>query len=117
MRISEPALEHVDNHFTPIRTEAFQPSHPLLRWAELARCAADCLRHQRLGEIEGLRNECTRLREEYAQMRRTLLSKLSAEDVNLTAATLHLHIVQEGEQLCVELRRLLGSMRQFHEQQ
>ena len=114
VRISEPALEHVDNHFTPIRTEAFQPSHPLQRWAELA---ADCLRHQRLGEIEGLRNECTRLREEYAQMRRTLLSKLSAEDVNLTAATLHLHIVQEGEQLCVELRRLLGSMRQFHEQQ
>ena len=117
VRISEPALEHVDNHFTPIRTEAFQPSHPLQRWAELARCAADCLRHQRLGEIEGLRNECTRLREEYAQMRRTLLSKLSAEDVNLTAATLHLHIVQEGEQLCVELRRLLGSMRQFREQQ
>ena len=50
-------------------------------------------------------------------MRRTLLSKLSAEDVNLTAATLHLHIVQEGEQLCVELRQLLGSMRQFREQQ
>ena len=117
VRISEPALEHVDNHFTPLQEGGFQSAHPLLHWGELARQAADCLRHQRIGEFEGLRNECQQLREEFIRLRNTLLSELSAKDVNLTAATLHLHLVQEGEQLCVELRRLLGSMRQFREQQ
>ena len=45
VRISEPALEHVDNHFTPLQEGGFQSAHPLLHWGELGRQVADCLRH------------------------------------------------------------------------
>ena len=117
-RINEPVREHVDNHFSPIpETEAEGFVRLRNRWTELMTKAAETLRHQRLDEVESLRDECAQLREDIARMRRTTILQLQQPHVNLTSATLFLHLVQETEQLTVELRRLLKCMRNFHELQ
>lgn len=116
IRINEPAREHVDNHFQPLTPEETAALLPLTRrWCDLARRAADCLRHQQTEAIEPLRMECQQLREDFAGLRRTSIERLGQKEVNLTTATLLLHILQETEQLNVELRRLLKCIRHFHE--
>lgn len=116
-RINEPAREHVDNHFTPLAAEDAATFRPLLNsWVGLAQNAADCLRHLRVADIEPLREECQTLREELARLRRESTLQLQQSDVNLTTATLFLHLIQEMEQLTVELRRLLKCIRHYREQ-
>ena len=85
------------------------------KFRNLAERAVEALRMQRVSEIEPLRSECDALRNEVIALRRAFIKAMHAEDVNLTSATLYLHTVQETEQIIVELRRLLKSVRHFHE--
>ena len=116
LRVNEPALEHVDNNFTPIPAADIQAYMPIRdKFRNLAERAVEALRMQRVSEIEPLRSECDALRNEVIALRRAFIKAMHAEDVNLTSATLYLHTVQETEQIIVELRRLLKSVRHFHE--
>ncbi len=116
MRINDPAREHVDNHFTPISKEKANEftilSHNL---SELMERAAEELKNQRMENIGQFREDCDTLRYQLRDLRHKTLVELQTSSVNLTSKTLLLHMIQESEQLCSEVRMLLKSVRRFRE--
>lgn len=116
LRINEPAREHVDNNFSPIDKADIAAYTPFRnKFKNLAERAVELLRQQNVSEIEALREEFDVLRDELVALRRNFIKSMQREDVNLTTATLYLHTLQETEQIVVELRNLLRSVRHFHE--
>ncbi len=117
LRICEPAREHVENHFTPVdREQAGRYRDILQRLLGLMERAADNLRNCRYADYEEIRRECVTLREEFSALRSKLLRDLQSNaDANLSAMTLLLHVVQETELICAEVRRVFKSVRRFSE--
>ncbi len=116
MRINDPALEHVDNHFTPISQAKAQEYAALShRLSDIMERAAENLRNQRIEENEQLRDECNALRHELKDMRNNVLVELQTKSANMTSKTLLLHLIQETEQLCSEVSMLLKSVRKIRE--
>ncbi len=115
-RINEPAREHVDNHFTPIEAiEAEQYSHWCHALTDVMEQSAELLRNHQVDECEPLRNRCDEVRRGLAAMRDKVLLELQTPGVNITTKTLLLHVVQETEQICIEMKVLLKSVRRFKE--
>ncbi len=116
MRINEPAREHVDNHFTPISSEKAKMfsafSH---RLADIMEQAAENFKNQSMEGTMQLREECETLRHQLRDFRHKVLVELQTSSVNMTSKTLLLHLIQETEQLCSEVRMLLKTVRRFHE--
>ena len=78
--------------------------------------AADNLRNCRYADYEEIRRECVTLREEFSVFRGKLLRELQNNtETNLAAMTLLLHVVQETELICAEVRRVFKSVRRFSE--
>ena len=48
-------------------------------------------------------------------LRKEVLVQAQTSETNLTPATLFLHVVQETEQLCIEVRHILKSTYRFTE--
>lgn len=116
LRISEPAREHVDNNFTPIdATYAERFRIVRRRLLQVMNETAVRLREGNLSENETLRVECTNIRKELSVLRKEVLVQTQTSDTNLTPATLFLHVVQETEQLCIEVRHILKSTYRFTE--
>lgn len=116
IRINEPAREHVDNHFTPIEAAQAKRFCQLRdRVIGVMERAAANLRDLRLTDNAQLREECVTIREEIAAFRNSVIMEMQQNGTNLTSATLLLHIVQEMEQICVEIRVMLKSVRRFNE--
>ena len=114
IRINEPAKEHVDNHFTPIdRLEAEQFSKISKQLTNIIMQAAENLREQRIEDNETLREECEMIRGKFNELRDIVLVKIQRPDINITSETLLLHIIQESEQLCIEIRHLLKLTKRF----
>ena len=114
IRINEPAKEHVDNHFTPIdRLEAEQFSKISKQLTNIIMQAAENLREQRIEDNETLREECEMIRGKFNELRDIVLVKIQRPDINITSETLLLHIIQESEQLCIEIRQLLKLTKRF----
>ena len=114
IRINEPAKEHVDNHFTPIdRLETEQFSKISKQLTNIIMQAAENLREQRIEDNETLREECEMIRGEFNELRDIVLVKIQRPDINITSETLLLHIIQESEQLCIEIRQLLKLTKRF----
>lgn len=114
LRISEPAREHVDNNFTPIDAmyaERFRTVREQL--LKVMNETAVRLREGNLHENEALRVECTNIRKELSVLRKEVLVEAQTSETNLTPATLFLHVVQETEQLCIEVRHILKSTHRF----
>lgn len=116
MRIAEPAYEHVDNHFTPV------PAAEAARYREL-REEVDLLLADLAGRLRDsgptdavtflarsrkLQERCRRLSDETGVA-------MQSSDVNLTAAALLLHIVQETEQLLGQTDAIIDNMCRYHE--
>ncbi len=116
MRINDPAREHVDNNFTPISQEKAKVfaafSHQL---SDIMECAAENLKKQRAEDNEQFREDCETLRHQLSDMRHKVLVELQTSSVNMTSKTLLLHLIQETEQLCSDVRMLLKTVRRFHE--
>lgn len=114
IRINEPAKEHVDNHFTPIdRLETEQFSKISKQLTNIIMQAAENLREQRIEDNETLREECEMIRGKFNELRDIVLVKIQRPDINITSETLLLHIIQESEQLCIEIRQLLKLTKRF----
>ena len=114
IRINEPAKEHVDNHFTPIdRLETEQFSKISKQLTNIIMQAAENLREQRIEDNETLREECEMIRGKFNELRDIVLVKIQRPDINITSETLLLHIIQESEQLCIEIRHLLKLTKRF----
>ena len=58
---------------------------------------------------------CREMQHELARMEHDVTRDIQATDLNLTAVTLLLHLVQEMQQLCVQLRLLLRASCHYHE--
>ena len=116
IRINEPACEHVDNHFTPIAQEHGKRFLELRdRLVATMETAATNLRELRVGDNEPLRVELLNIREDFKKFRNEVLVELQGSGVNMTAATLLLHAIQETEQIILEVRHLLKRCRKFQE--
>lgn len=116
LRINEPAREHVDNHFTPVASEeAERYAHLRNQLTDIMLQAADNLKSARYEDNEALRERADKLRTDLSDFRVQILVKLQTPAVNLTSSTLLLHVVQETEQIVVEVRVLLKSIKKFHE--
>ena len=116
IRINEPACEHVDNHFTPIAQEHGKRFIELRnRLVATMETAATNLRELRVGDNEPLRVELLNIREDFKKFRNEVLVELQGSGVNMTAATLLLHAIQETEQIILEVRHLLKRCRKFQE--
>ena len=116
LRISEPAREHVDNNFTPIDAKYAERFRTVReRLLQVMNETAARLRVGNLSENEALRVECTNIRKELSVLRKEVLVQAQTSETNLTPATLFLHVVQETEQLCIEVRHILKSTYRFTE--
>ena len=116
LRISEPAREHVDNHFTPIPEAKVERYVPLRnRLALLMEEGSRNLEAMRVTDNAAVIDQLKELHEEFSAFRKEIIIEIQTSDENLTAMTLLLHIVQETEQLLVETRLLLRSCCKFHE--
>lgn len=116
IRINEPAKEHIDNHFTPIdKEEAEHFTKISNQLTYVMKQAAENLHNQRIVENEALRDECESIRKKLNELRDIVLVKIQNPDVNLTSETLLLHVIQETEQLCIEIRLLLKMTKHFKE--
>lgn len=116
LRISEPAREHVDNHFTPISKEHAARYIPLRnRLQTLMEEAAANLEAMRVADNAAIVDQLRELQEDIAALRRDITIEIQTSDENITPAALLLHLIQETEQLVIETRLLLRSCCKFHE--
>lgn len=116
IRITDPAREHVDNHFTPISAEMAERYCKVRgRVVELMTDAATNLRNTRSENNDLLPKQCEALREDIFRFYQDISVLIQTTDTNLTAATLLQHIVQETEQLVLELEKLLHALKAYRE--
>ena len=132
LRIADPALEHVDNHFPAIDAATLENFDRLrMKLAELMKQAIEelnkmhyedpmaeldeiySLHDARVKRVEGLRLHIDQLRNELNMLRRNVLIDMQQPDTNITSTTLIIHIIQETELLAKELRSLLKSCSHF----
>ena len=132
LRIADPALEHVDNHFPAIDAATLENFDRLrMKLAELMKQAIEelnkmhyedpmaeldeiySLHDARVKRVEGLRLNIDQLRNELNMLRRNVLIDMQQPDTNITSTTLIIHIIQETELLAKELRSLLKSCSHF----
>lgn len=115
-RINEPALEHVDNHFTPIPSASLESfAHLAASLSSLMEETAEALRHQRFDDIDSLMDKAEALKSQIKGLRSDVLTAIQSQRSNLNAQTLLLHLIQETEQLCVEFRLTLKGLQRFHQ--
>lgn len=116
LRMAEPAAEHVDNHFTPIdELHAERLASMRSRLCALIEQAAANLHAGRTSDNATVAENCREMQHELARMEHDVTRDIQATDLNLTAVTLLLHLVQEMQQLCVQLRLLLRASCHYHE--
>lgn len=118
MRINEPALEHVDNNFTPVDTTY------ALRFCELRNqliermdMIAASFRAEQTQDYLAHKEACDQLCDQFRSFRHEVLDRVqdSQNEVNLTTANLFLHVIQETEQVTRELRSILDNLRRYYE--
>ena len=116
LRMAEPAAEHVDNHYTPIdELHAERLASMRSRLCALIEQAAANLHAGRTSDNATVAENCREMQHELARMEHDVTRDIQATDLNLTAVTLLLHLVQEMQQLCVQLRLLLRASCHYHE--
>ena len=107
LRLIEPALDHVDNNFTPIGKEDMQRYVSLrLRAIKAMEEVATNLRHLNFSENDKLRATFSQIREDLRTFRHEVLVNMHHDDSNLSTLTLLLHVIQETEQICAEMTEL-----------
>jgi hypothetical protein len=104
VRLTEPALDHVDNNFTPISQPQRERYLGLrLRTEEAIGQVADNLRTLRFESNDRMRAVFENIREDLRTFRHEVLVDMHAEEANLSTLTLLLHVIQETEQICAEM--------------
>lgn len=113
-RIIEPCREHVANNFTPpcsLYADRFQ-SYSKLIILQLQR-AAQMLHVQDLSQADALREDAAQLYRQLSLFHKTIIDNMQAEQMNIEAMSLLLHLVQESQELLRELRHVSRGMKRF----
>ena len=107
LRLAEPALDHVDNNFTPIEKEDMQRYVSLrLRATKAMEEVATNLRLLKFADNDKLRAKFEQIREDLRTFRHEVLINMQKDETNLSTLTLLLHVIQETEQICAEMTDL-----------
>ena len=116
VRIADPALEHVDNNFSPVdHTDAEYVRYLRGKLVILMNETAGNFAALNLADGDEIRAECKALRNEISEFRNKIMVEIQTHDKNITSTTLVLHMLQEIEQIAVETRRIIMEMRKFAE--
>ena len=104
VRLTEPALDHVDNNFTPISKKERERYLGLRqRTEEAMQQVAGNLRALNFAGNDKMRAVFETIREDLRTFRHEVLVDMQAEEANLSTLTLLLHVIQETEQICAEM--------------
>ncbi len=107
LRLTEPALDHVDNNFTPIGKEDMQRYVSLrLRAIKAMEEVATNLRLLNFADNDQLRVTFEQIREDLRSFRHEVLVNMQKNETNLSTLTLLVHVIQETEQICAEMTDL-----------
>ncbi len=107
LRLTEPALDHVDNNFTPIDKEDMQRYVSLrLRAIKAMEEVATNLRLLNFADNDKLRVTFEQIREDLRTFRHEVLVNMQKDGTNLSTLTLLVHVIQETEQICAEMTDL-----------
>lgn len=107
LRLTEPALDHVDNNFTPIDKEDMQRYVSLrLRAIKAMEEVATNLRLLNFADNDKLRATFEQIREDLRTFRHEVLVNMQKDGTNLSTLTLLVHVIQETEQICAEMTDL-----------
>ena len=116
IRIAEPALEHVDNNFTPIDiTTAERYCKVRNHVVALMNNVAENLRNDRAADNTKLLKDCEQLEVEVSKFNQDIGIAIQGDKINLSAMTLVLHMGQETLQLVVEIHDLLVTSKAYRE--
>ena len=119
LRIAEPALEHVDNHFTPIKQEQFEKFIPIRdRIIELCNVVSEDLRQQIPTHAKIIFNEAQEIEQSIKGFRQELvLAELNEAEGEYNSTALLLHVAEESEQFTLQLETLFNNCREFFGQE
>ncbi len=115
-RMCEPALEHIDNNFTPLPesyAEDFRKERDLLD-STLKEVALACevfgYEHMRVFE-----DKFKQLQSDFSEKRKALTKDIQADKININTAYLYLNILQESETMAIHMKQFIRSSRKFQE--
>ena len=118
VRIAEPCLEHVDNHFTPPEEKLSEKYEKLIeKAASIMVLIAQDLRDARQDENAQRWAMMTETKKELEELYVEVSVSTRVPGTNLTAATLLLHLIQEAQQILSEMKRLQKHIGKFHQAQ
>ena len=118
VRMAEPCLEHVDNHFTPPEEKLSEKYEKLIeKAASIMVLTAQDLRDARQDENAQRWAMMTETKKELEELYVEVSVSTRVPGTNLTAATLLLHLIQEAQQILSEMKRLQKHIGKFHQAQ
>ena len=114
MRISEPILEHVDNHFLPLPQERVDEFIPLRdELMHLFNCTQFLIARGDYASVDTLRDECDALKNNLSYLRKQQMDRMQDVSENLSVSYVYLSLLQESQEIVSSLRHLLRAARNF----
>lgn len=115
LRIADPVLEHVDNHFSPVPPDLLAEYIPLRdRLVELCAVMAEQLKSLLPSRREQILAECDEIVKRIQDFRQHLVTaELQSSDGDYTSTALLLHIAEETQQYALQLQELYTNCQDF----
>ena len=115
-RMCEPALEHIDNNFTPLPpayAEDFKKDRD-----RLDKCINEVALACEVFGYEHLRaynDQFAALQNDFSDKRKALTQDIQEGKININTAYLYLNILQESENMSIHMKHFVRSARKFQE--
>ena len=116
-RICEPCEEHVDNNFTQLSQECVKEFLPLRdNVIYMLGRTSEIIQTKEYGSISELRNDCSRLKESFSNLRKKQIERLHNDSCNISVSYVYLNMIQESEEIISQLRHLLRAVDKFNKE-
>ena len=115
-RMLDPALEHVDNNFSPLSKEVIDEFIPICNDTDLL--LESILQMVKSNDFKGSDKtlvEGNALKSRLSQIRHTQQDHLQREENNIRAALLYLNMLDETQELISMMRHLLRAAKRFQQ--
>lgn len=116
-RICEPCEEHVDNNFTQLSQESVKEFLPLRdNVIYMLGRTSEIIQAKEYVSISELRNDCSRLKESFSNLRKKQIERLHNDSCNIAVSYVYLNMIQESEEIISQLRHLLRAVDKFNKE-
>ena len=113
-RMTEPALEHVDNNFNPLPDAVINEFRPICNEVDTyLQRTCEMIRSGNFKDSGELLVEGNAMKSKLSEMRHAQQDTLQAEENNIRAALLYLNMLQETQELISMTRHLLRASKRF----